>query len=165
MTRWYPLEPADADFFASAPQLHRFPVRLQVPPSRVWESLQSDESLAAWGLGVQKLRWTVERPFGIGATRDVTMPLGVATVRERFFRWDEGEGYSFYVYECNRPVFKRFAENYTVEADGTGSLFTWTIAIEPSPKLAPAMKFSGPVNKFAFGQVASSAKKYFAKNP
>ena len=165
MTRWHPLEPADADFFTSAPEIHRFPIRLSVPPARVWESLQSDESLAAWGASVKSVTWTTQRPFDVGATREVVLPLGVATVHEKFFRWDEGQGYSFNVYECNRPLFRRFAENYVVEADGSGSLLTWTVAIEPAQKLAPILRFGAPINRLAFGQVARSAKKYFAENP
>ena len=161
MTHWYPLEPADTDFLTSAPEIHRFPMRLAVPPARVWESLQSDESLAAWGRSVHSLTWTVPRPFGVGTTREVVLPLGVATVHERFFRWDEGAGYSFSVYECNRPLFRRFAEDYVIEADGTGSLLTWTVAIEP----APLLRFGAPVNRIAFGQVARSAKKYFTAKP
>jgi len=165
MTRWYDLEPADAAIFSTAPEIHRFPVRLAVPPARVWQSLQSEESLAAWGRGVRSLTWTSSRPFGVGSTREVTLPLGVATVRERFFRWDEGRGYSFYVEQCDRPLFRRFAENYVVEADGSGSLFTWIIAIDPAPRLAPVARFGRPVNRVAFGQVARSAKKYFAAHP
>jgi hypothetical protein len=165
---WHRLEPADASIFDAAPQLHRFPVRLGVPPERVWESLASDESIAAWpmgpGMGI-KLRWTSPRPFGIGSTREVGLPLGAMTVRERFFRWDEGKGYSFYVESANRPGIRRFAEDYAVEADGTGSLFTWTIAIEPAPRAARVLGVTAPVNRIAFGRVAAAAKKYFARHP
>src|SRR5690348_9861094 len=90
MARWYSLEPADTTTFGTAPQVYRYPIRLRVPPARVWESLASDESLAAWGLGVRRLTWTTPRPFGVGTTREVVLPLGSMTVRERFFRWDEG---------------------------------------------------------------------------
>jgi hypothetical protein len=165
MARWHRLEPVDLGTFSTASQLYRFPIRLRVPPARVWESIQSDESLAAWGLGVRRLTWTSPRPFGVGTTREVVLPLALMTVRERFFRWDEGSGYSFYVEQANRPGLKSFAENYVVEPDGDGALLTWTIAIEPKPRLAPAMKVLGPLNKRSFGQFARGAKKYFAENP
>ena len=48
------------------------------PPEQVWESLASDESIAAWpmGPGIRiGLRWTSPRPFGIGTTREVRLPL------------------------------------------------------------------------------------------
>lgn len=163
MTRWYPLEPADESVFATAAQVHRYPVRLDVPPERVWDSLASDESLAAWGLGVRRLTWTSPRPFGVGTTREVVLPLRAMTVRERFFRWDEGKGYSFYVESADRPGVRQFAEDYVVEPDGDGTLFTWTIALEPGRALGPLMRATGPLNKLAFGQVARGAKKYFAE--
>jgi hypothetical protein len=165
MTRWYSLEPADERIFKTAAQVHRYPARLDVPPERVWESIASDESLAAWGLGVRRLTWTSPRPFGVGTTREVVLPMGLMTVRERFFRWDEGKGYSFYVEQADRPGVKAFAEDYTIEPDGNGCVFTWTIALEPGRILAPLMTVLGPVNKAGFGQVARAAKKYFAEHP
>ena len=49
MTRWHALEPADADFLTSAPHVFRYQKRYAATPEKVWESLVSDESLAAWG--------------------------------------------------------------------------------------------------------------------
>lgn len=163
---WHALEPVDESFFRNAPIVHRYPVKLPVPPEQVWAQISSDESLSAWrGLRVPRLTWTSPRPFGVDTTREVVLPLSAMTVRERFFRWDEGKGYSFYVYEANRPGIRRFAEDYVIEPDGSGAQFTWTIAIEPQPRIAPVMKLLSPVNKQAFGQVARGAKSYFAKNP
>ena len=39
MTRWHPLEPADADFLASAPHIFRYQKRFAASPEKVWESL------------------------------------------------------------------------------------------------------------------------------
>ncbi len=66
MTRWFPLQPADADFFSSAPHVFSYQKHYDAPPERVWDSLQSDESLAAWGKTVNSLTWTSPRPFGVG---------------------------------------------------------------------------------------------------
>lgn len=168
---WHRLETADASMFetgpGSAPQLYRFPVRLDATPEQVWTSLASDESISAWpmgpGLGIG-LRWTSPRPFGIGTTREVRLPFRAMTVRERFFRWDEGKGYSFYVESANRPGIRRFAENYEIEPDGAGARFTWTIAIEPAPRADFILGLTRPVNQLAFGRVAAGAKRYFAKS-
>lgn len=165
---WYRLEPADASVFDAPVQQHSFTIALPVSPERVWESLASDESIAAWpappGLGVG-LRWTTARPFGIGASREVVLPLHIMTVRERFFRWDEGSGYSFFVEEANRPGLRRFAEDYRIEATQSGSVLTWRIAIEPTPRAAKVLGVTAPVNRFSFGRVAVGAKKYFAAHP
>jgi hypothetical protein len=163
MPRWYPLEPIDESFFTSAPHIYRFPVQLPVPPERVWESLVSDQSVAAWGLGVQSLHWTSPRPFGVGTTREVVLPLRAMTVRERFTRWDEGARYSFCVTEANRPFYRRFAEDYIVAARPGGSQFTWTVALEPSPRYRRLIDLGRPVNRLAFGQLVRGARGYFGK--
>lgn len=164
MTRWYRLERPDFSTFTEAAQVHRFPARFPVPPQRVWESLTSDESLAAWGSVVKSLRWTSPRPFGVGTTREVTLPLGAITVREEFIRWDEQKGYSFYATEANRPGLRSFAENYELEPDGDGTLFTWTIALEAVGPLAPALRLLTPVTHSAFGQLVRGGHRYFAAN-
>jgi hypothetical protein len=162
MTRWFPLEPADAEFLASAPHAFRYQKRFAAPPERVWESLTSDASIAAWGSpAVKEVTWTSPRPFGVGTTREVT-GLGVRS-RERYFRWDEGHGYSFVLYESNVPLFKRFAEDYVVEPDDGGTLFNWTLAIEPKAVLAIPFKALAPALKAGFGRIPSDGQRYFAK--
>lgn len=162
---WHPLESVDESFFTTAAHRYEFPIDLDVPPERVWESIASDESVAAWGMGVRSLRWTSPRPFGVGTTREVELPLGLMTVRERFFVWDEGKRYAFEVYEANRRLYRRFAENYVIEERPNGSRLTWTIAVEPRPGLKLLTDLGRPLNRLAFGRFAHGARSYFAKNP
>jgi hypothetical protein len=162
MARWFPLESADADLFKTAPHVFTYKVHYAASPERVWESLASDESLSAWGSTVSSLTWLSQRPFGVGTIREVV--LGPSKVHERFFRWDEGRGYSFYVYEATAPLFRRFAEDYVVEPDRDGTMFTWTVAVDPKPVLALPFKALAPVLKVGFGRMASDGKKYFAKS-
>jgi hypothetical protein len=163
MTRWYPLEPSDANVLVSAPHVFRYRAHFAASPDRVWKSLASDESLAAWGPSLKSVNWLSPRPFGVDTTREVVLAGGVPRVRERFFRWEEGRGYSFAAYEASIPVFRHFVEDYAVEGDGDGTLFTWTVAIEPKPALALPFKVLSPVLKFAFGRTVADGKKYFAK--
>jgi hypothetical protein len=162
MRRWHPLEPADDEFFTSAPHVFRYQKRFAATPQEVWEQLTSDVSLAAWGPSIKKVTWTSPRPFGVGTTRDVVAPGG-STMRERYYRWDEGRSHAFYVYEAALPVFRRFAENYIVEPDGDQTLFTWVVAIEPKPAFRLPMKVLAPLFKAGLGQVPSGGQKYFAK--
>jgi hypothetical protein len=162
MTRWYQLETADTDFLASAPHIFRYQKRFAAPPEKVWEQLTSDESLAAWGPMLKELTWTSSRPFGVGTTREVQPPAG-PRVRERYFLWDEGRRHAFYVYESSMPLFKRFAEDYVVEPDGADTLFTWTVAMEPTGVMALPFKVIAPAMKAAFGRIPSDGQKYFAR--
>jgi hypothetical protein len=84
-------------------------------------------------------------------------------MRERFFRWDEGSGYSFFVYESTLRLYTRFAEDYIVEPDGEDTLFTWTLALEPKPRLALTFKVLAPALKAAYGRVPVDGQRYFAK--
>ena len=162
MTRWHALEPADADFFDSAPHVFTYQKRFAAPPEKVWDQLTSDASIAAWGPATKEVNWTSPRPFGVGTTREVVAPGG-ATMRERFFRWDEGSRHSFAAYESTLPLFRRFAEDYIVEPDGADTLFTWTLAIEPKGALALPFKVLAPAVKAAFGRIPSDGQRYWAK--
>lgn len=165
MARWSSLEPADAGLFlptSGAPHVFRYEMRYAASPKRVWESLASDASLAAWSTAIAKVTWLSPRPFGVGTTREVVIAPGLTRVRERFFRWDEGRGYSFYVYEASAPLFRRFAEDYDLTPEGDGTRFTWTIAIEPKRALSIPLKAIAPVLRAAFGRVAADGRRYFA---
>lgn len=165
MARWFRLEPVDETYFATAKYVYSFPVDLDATPERVWSALTSDESLAAWRLGVRSLRWLTPRPFGVGTRREVVLPLSAMTIREEFFRWDEGRRYSFCVHEANRPVLRQFAEDYLVEPTPTGSRFTWTIALTPAPWAAAPMWLTRWANPRMFGALPRAARAYFAAHP
>lgn len=158
------LEPADAEFFSAAPHIFTYVKRFAAPPELVWESLTSDESLAAWGPSVKNITWRSPRPFGVGTSRDVTLAPGVIRVHERFFRWEEGRRYSFTVDHASIPSLRRFAEDYLVEPAGDGQTqFTWIVAIEAKPAFALPFKAVAPVLKAAFGRLASDGQRYFAR--
>jgi Polyketide cyclase / dehydrase and lipid transport len=162
MARWHPLEPADDEFFTSAPHVFRYQKRFAAKPEQVWESLTSDVSIAAWGPTIKEVKWTSPRPFGVGTTRDVVAPGG-STMRERYFRWDEGHSHAFYVYESSLPLLRRFAEDYIVEPDGDKTLITWVVAIEPKDAFRLPVKVLAPLLKAGLGQVPSGGQRYFAK--
>lgn len=166
MARWFAVDSADESLFTSAPYVFRYTKRFAAPPEQVWESLVSDESLAAWSQTVSSVTWTSDRPFGVGTTREVVLAPGISRVRERFFRWDEGQGYSFGVYQANAPFFRRFAEDYIVEpaeSDGAATRFIWTVAIEPKKLFALPFKPIAPVLKLTFGKMAADGERYFAR--
>ena len=158
MTRWYPLEPADDDFLASAPHIFRYEKRFAASPDKVWESLTSDASLSTWSSTIKEVKWTSPRPFGVGATREV-QPQGGPRVKERYFRWDEGRRHSFYVERANLPMFKSLAEDYLVEPAGPDACrFTWTIAADPTA----AGKLGSPLNKRIVEGLFHDTRRHFS---
>lgn len=160
----FALEPVDADFFTTAPHRFTYRKRFAASPARVWDSLASDESLAAWGPSVKQVTWLSPRPFGVGTSRQVVLAPGLVQVHETFFRWEDGRRYSFRVDHASIPSLRRFAEDYLVEAAGGGQTqFTWTVAIEPKPAFALPFRALAPVVKAAFGRMASDGQRYFAK--
>jgi hypothetical protein len=160
MPNWFPLTRVDAAFLDTAPVRYSETVDLPVPAERVWESITSDESVGAWGLGV-RVRWTTARPFGVGARRDVDLPLRSMTIREEFFEWDEGRSFAFAVYAANRRIFRSFAERWEVEPTASGSKFTWTMAIEPAPRSRWLLRAARPLDSVTFGQMPRAARRYF----
>ncbi len=163
MARWYPLGACDASFFTDAPHVYRYSMHLPVSPARVWESLTSPHSVADWTPLLKSIDWTSD--LGVGATRTVVLPLGAIRFHEYFFRWEEGTRFSFYAVEANRPMLRRFAEDYQVEPDGTGSRFTWTFALEGNRMSGPTLELTHAVNALLFRRIAHSAEGYFAAQP
>ena len=142
--------------------MFRYAKRFAATPEQVWEQLTSDVSLAAWGPSIKKVTWTSPRPYGVGTTRDVVAPGG-STMRERYFRWDEGKSHAFYVYESTIPILRRFAEDYIVEPVGDQTLFTWVVAIEAKDRFRLPVKVLAPLLKAGLGQVPAGGQRYFAK--
>jgi hypothetical protein len=102
------------------------------PASVVWDELTADDALH-WCRILNDVRWTSQRPLGVGTTREVKSLRGASNFREHYFRWEEGHRHSFYVAESTAPLFSSFAEDYLLEPRGEDACrFTWTIAVEPT---------------------------------
>ncbi|HEY9393751.1 SRPBCC family protein [Nocardioides sp. NBC_00850] len=158
MTRWYPLDPADDDFLRTARTVTTKVLDVDVPVETLWEALAADDAVVSWGPGATKTRWVGPRPYGVGTVREVTMG-GVATVREKFYRWDENERMTFAVAESNRPGIRRFAEDYVVESTPTGSRLTWTVALEVAKASGPTAPIVRAVLSLAVGSMTNGLRK------
>ncbi|GGM37651.1 polyketide cyclase [Longimycelium tulufanense] len=160
MTRWYSLEPLDEGFFDSAPFRYRYPMDLPVPAERVWAGLTGSDPLS-WCRLLSEVRYTSDRPFGVGTTRTATVLRGSLRIRERFITWDEGRRHAFLAEEANLPVFRRFGEDYLVEPTATGCRFTWTFAFEPNPALRLAFRAGAPLNRALYATFARDTRRHF----
>lgn len=159
----YQLDDCDETFLRTAPHRFSYTYDLPVPADQVWASLTSDEGVAAWTPLLSTLRWTSPRPFGVGTTREITMPAKALALRERFFVWEEGRRHSFHATASTRPFFRRFAEDYVVEPTSTGSRFTWTFAFEPRRGFGTLLSLGRPITALLLGRMAGSARTHFAQ--
>jgi hypothetical protein len=147
----------DESFFDSAPLLLRDTMEIPLPAPRVWEELTADGALT-WCRIIRATAWTSPSPFGIGTTRTVRSLGGLQVFQERFFRWEEGRRQSFYVFEANTPLFRRFAEDYLIEPVSEGACrFSWTIAVEPRPVARPGE----PVNRRLLATLFRDTRRHF----
>lgn len=156
MTSWNPLTTTDDEFFTSAPISNTIRVDVPVPVDRLWDLLTADDALVSWSPAVTKAEWSGE-PRGVGTIREVTI-AGVASVRERFYRWDVNERLTFTVIAANRPGIRRFAEDYRLSEARGGSVLEWTVALDlgvanaAGPAIVPGLNL-------AFRQMAKGLVK------
>jgi hypothetical protein len=151
------LQPADAAFIESAPELFVGTFDIERPAAEVWAELTRDGALDFCRM-LSGARWTSPRPFGVGTTRTMKVTPGLLVVDETFFRWEEGRRKSFYATATSLPLFRRLAEDYLVEEVSPGSCrFTWTIAGEPKPLARPG----GPVNTLLARSLFADMRRHF----
>lgn len=159
MTRWYPLAESDDDFLCYAEFRFAHTVDVPVAAEQVWAAFSADDALVSFSRSITGAEWTSPRPFGVGTTRTVTIGHGAASLRERFYRWDEESRMTFTVDAANRPGFRRFAEDVALEPIAGGTRFTWTFAVEPAPRLAPVLAASRPLLRKATRGFAEGAAR------
>jgi hypothetical protein len=153
----FALQSCDEGFFETAPARYVAAMDVPLPADRVWADLTSDETLA-WCRAVSRVTWTSPRPFDVGTTRSVRLRGRLLVVDERYFRWDDGRRKSFCVVGASLPLFRRFAEDFVVEAIAPGSSrLTWTIAAEPFPATRPG----APVNALLARSLFRDTRRHF----
>lgn len=153
----YALQPCDDSFLMTAPARYVGRIDTPLPADRVWVELTRDGTLA-WCRVISRVTWTSPRPFGVGTTRAVRLRTGALTLSEHYFHWEDGRRKSFYVTHSSLPLFRRFAEDYLVEATPGGSRLTWTIAAEPLPATRPG----APVNALLMRSLFSDTRRHLA---
>ena len=140
--RWYPLAESGDAFLKSAHFRYEQSVETAASAERIWEVLTGYE-LLHWVPVWTGLRWG-SPPFGVGTIREVTL-AEVLTVREQFFRWVEGQRFSFSGLEASLPGLRNVAEDWAIVSTPSGSRLTWTLAIGARPWAVPLIWLSGPI--------------------
>ncbi|KUJ64037.1 hypothetical protein ACZ90_62995 [Streptomyces albus subsp. albus] len=157
---WHPLAESTDAFLRSARRRYVHSVEIPVPAERLWELLAGD-SLVHCTRVFTGLRWLSPRPFGAGTVREVTL-LRVLTVRERFFRWEEGRRFTYSVTEASLPGLRRAAEDWIVEPAPRGSRLTWILCAEAHPPAAPVLWACGPLTRLMKSHVMRAIRTHAA---
>jgi hypothetical protein len=155
----------DADTLTELPECHVVSVDLACTPSRLFEIFADPDSWPSWAPGIRKVEWTTPPPHGEGATRTVTL-LGGAQIEEQFTVWEPGRRLSFYVSECNQPIWHAFAETYAVVPVGDDACrLTWTVAYEPrAGAFARMHPWIRPVMRVTLRTFMAFLKRYVARH-
>ncbi|KGN32116.1 alpha/beta hydrolase [Knoellia sinensis KCTC 19936] len=156
VSRWHNLEPVDDEFLLSAPVRIVHTLDTNASVDELWAALEADDAIVSWSPVVTGSDWP--RPHGIGSVRTVTIG-GIATVRERFYRWDEKERMTFGVAQTSVPGIRRMGEDYVVTETASGSRLVWTVAIEPSRLPGPATGLVVAGLRTAVGQLAAGLER------
>jgi uncharacterized protein YndB with AHSA1/START domain len=125
----YPLRSVDDQFLRDAPLVVASTVKLDAPPTRVWQALGSDE-MWSWLPLIDQLAWQTPRPHTEGAVRRLRLGRFL-TVDEEFYRWETDSRATFRITHQSRKVLDALIEDFVLHPAGTGTELTWTMAVSP----------------------------------
>src|SRR5262245_38624766 len=120
--------PVEPSFFDTAPMRFTNVVDLDVPAAKVFAIFEDGASWPKWFHAIHKAVWTSKAPYGVGATR--TVSLAMVTLDEYFFRWEQNRRCSFYVTGQSIPLAHALAEDYLLEEIAPGKTrFTYSVGL------------------------------------
>mgnify|MGYP006105797463 FL=1 len=130
-------EPVGLDFIDRARVVAKVSVSLKASPAQVWQVLNDTDRWPEWFDGMKTARVTSAEWDGIGSTRQVK--VGPLTIDEKMVAWEPEQQWGFSVTDSNVIgwVAKRMLEVVDNEPAGTGSLVTYTGAVDPVLWLRP----------------------------
>ena len=147
--------PVDASFFDTAPMQFKHVVDLDAPASKVFAIFEDGESWPHWFHAIHKVVWTSDKPYGVGATR--TVSLTATNIDEHFFIWEKNRRMAFYATGTSMPLAHAMAEDYQLEEIEPGETrFTYRVAMDPHLTVS----LGGPLSKMYFEAMFESACKH-----
>lgn len=121
-----------ADDFLAAITLYDEKIPLASSAGEVWAELAAGDHRFLPGISVD---WVTPGPHGVGTLR--IMNFGPVHLRSRYFAWDETNCSKAFYLE-NPPVGAReLVEYFGVTPSGSGSVFSYRLAIVPKPLARP----------------------------
>lgn len=129
----------DPAFAETAPVIAERTATVDGTPADVWAVILDYPRWSEWFPGVKTCVATSEPATGLGSTRTVTLPGGVA-VQERFIIWDEPEAWGFTAL-TGPSMFKSLVERITIKPLGPRlTEVTYRMAFKPSPGFGLVVK-------------------------
>ena len=157
VARWYPSEPVGEDYFERAPMRMSTEFDVGRPVEDVWSELVGEHAWE-WAGPLKEARWTSPAPHGVDSTREVRTRGGFSVMHERFFVWEEGRRQAFFVERSSSPVYRRFAEDFSVEPLTAGTCrFRWKLAAEPTA----VGRLLTPLNRAAVRWAMRDTRRHF----
>lgn len=123
------LPPVDLDWIPRAPQVVKVSARFSAPPAKVFAAFADASTWPRWFPLMTSAVYRDPAGGGLGRERTVVLRT-LGTFRERFIAWDEPGRYAFTAVATTSPMLARFAEDYRLTADGTGTRFDWTMGAQ-----------------------------------
>ena len=106
---------------------------IEAPPESVWAVL-ADFGDLCWAPDARDTRLTSTSPSGVGCSRSVTGPTGIA-VEEIVTQWDEGQSLAFEIPGGVTRVVGFLQETWSVTPAGSGTVVA--VVMEYRPQLGP----------------------------
>ena len=125
------------DFLERAPVRFSVERHLAASPERVFDAMADAPGWSKWFSIISRASWTSPVQGGVGSTRRVVMPGGIA-VDEEFIAWDRPHRWGFQITGGNVAAFRAGVELAELEpAPDGGTNLRYSGGLE----LAPALRF------------------------
>lgn len=141
-------------FLDEAPKRWDFEEPVNASPDDVFAAISADPRTWTWFPGITSgSHYEGEGPHGVGSIREARM--GPSVYRETILAWDPPTRWAYRVDETTVPLAHALVEDWTIRAEGAGSIVRWSFAIDPRALFRASM----PVAPKAMGRIFRSAMR------
>jgi hypothetical protein len=118
-------------FLDTAPRRWTYAAPVAADPAVVFAAITADPSTWSWFPGMTGGGYRGAGDPGVGSIREARQ--GPSIYRETILAWDAPKRWVYRVDETTIPIAHALVEEWTIEADGDGSIVRWAFAIDPRP--------------------------------
>ena len=127
------LRTVDLDFLETATVRFDYEAELPAAVDEVFAAISADPVTWTWFPGLADAQYESTPPHGVGTRRSVVMDG--TRYRETMLAWDAPNRWAYRVDESSDATFVALAEDWVIEARGSGSVLRWRFAVDPQPDL------------------------------